>query len=198
MSEWLLVVAIVLTTGCRGPWSSGWKVSDMWDIDYTPWSKDEPRPETPTRLVGTWTDTVLHTSGKNPQRGFGGRLIFYAKDPEKPVLVDGQLVVYAFDETNREVTDNRPTRRYVFPTDQVPLHMSKTELGPTYSFWLPWDEVGGPQTEVSLICRFEPGSRAPGPRPDGCTVPGRGSDRHSTGRRRTGPCPGCHSTACKG
>jgi hypothetical protein len=34
--------------------------------------------------------------------------------------------------------------------------MSKSELGPSYSFWLPWDEVGGPQTEISLIARFEP------------------------------------------
>jgi len=34
--------------------------------------------------------------------------------------------------------------------------MSKSELGSSYSFWLPWDEVGGPRTEVSLICRFEP------------------------------------------
>ena len=99
---------------------------------------------------------MLHQGGKKPQRGFGGRLIFYGEDNEKPVLVDGQLVVYAFDESNREATDNKPTRRYVFPADQVARRMSKSELGPSYSFWLPWDEVGGPQTEISLIPRFEP------------------------------------------
>jgi hypothetical protein len=107
-------------------------------------------------MVSTWTDTVLSQQGKKPQRGFGGRLIFYAEDEEKPVVVDGQLVVYAFDETGREPSDNKPTRRYVFPPDQIPLHMSKSDLGATYSFWLPWDEAGGAQTEVSLICRFEP------------------------------------------
>jgi hypothetical protein len=82
--------------------------------------------------------------------------MFYDKHEEKPILVEGQLVVYAFDETNRSVTDNKPTRRYVFPPDQVALRLSKSELGASYSFWLPWDEAGGPQTEVSLICRFEP------------------------------------------
>ena len=147
---------MLLATGCRGPWSKDWKVADMFDVDVTPWSDDEDEAEAPSRLVGTWTDTVLHQTGKKPQRGFGGRLIFYGKDSEKPVLVDGQLVVYAFDETNREPTDNKPTRRYVFPPDQMARRMSKTELGPSYSFWLPWDEVGGPQTEVSLIARFEP------------------------------------------
>jgi hypothetical protein len=151
-----LLSALLLATGCRGPWSKDWKVADMFDVDVTPWSHDEDAVEAPSRLVGTWTDTVLHQTGKQPQRGFGGRLIFYGEDAEKPVLVDGQLVIYAFDETNREPTDNKPTRRYVFPPDQMARRMSKTELGPSYSFWLPWDEVGGPQIEISLIARFEP------------------------------------------
>ena len=43
-----------------------------------------------------------------------------------------------------------------FPADQMPLHMSTNEFGASYSFFLPWDEAGGPKTEVSLICRFEP------------------------------------------
>src|SRR5262249_23673514 len=40
--------------------------------------------------------------------------------------------------------------------DQIPLHMSKTDMGASYSFWLPWDAAGGQRKEVSLICRFEP------------------------------------------
>ena len=107
-------------------------------------------------MVCTWTDTVMTQPGKKPQRGFGGRIMFYEKEEKKPILVDGQLVVYAFDETGRDPTDNKPTRRYVFPPDQIPLHMSKNEFGASYSFFLPWDEAGGPKTEVSLICRFEP------------------------------------------
>ena len=118
--------------------------------------KDKPQEGIPIRMVGTWTDTVLSQAGQKSQRGFGGRILFYEKEGKKPILVDGQLVVYAFDETGRDATDNKPTRRYVFPADQMPLHMSKSELGASYSFWLPWDEAGGVRTEVSLICRFEP------------------------------------------
>ena len=151
-----LAGSLLLATGCRGPWSEGWKFSDMFDVDMSPWSKDDPKVESPRRIVDTWADTVLHQAGKTPQRGFGGRLIFYGKDEEKPVLVEGQLVIYAFDETNRAPTDNKPTRRYVFPADQMPRHLSKSGAGPSYSVWLPWDEVGGPQTEISLIARFEP------------------------------------------
>jgi hypothetical protein len=151
-----LAGSLLLATGCRGPWSEDWKFKDMFDVNMTPWSKDEPKVETPRRIVDAWTDTVLHQAGKTPQRGFGGRLIFYGKKEEQPVLVDGQLVIYAFDETNRASTDNKPTRRYVFPADQMVRHLSKSGAGPSYSVWLPWDEVGGPQKEVSLIARFEP------------------------------------------
>jgi hypothetical protein len=153
----VLAAVISLAVGCKAPWSSDWKFTDMFRLDKgMPWHEDGPEIGIPTRLVGTWTDTVLHQSGKTPQRGFGGRLIFYGKESNEPIVVDGQVVIYAFDEANRESTDNRPTRRYVFPADQVALHMSESDLGPTYSFWLPWDEVGGRQTEVSLIARFEP------------------------------------------
>ena len=148
----LSLVAMV-TAGCSVPKkASDLKPSKLFSLG----DEDEPEEGIPVRMEGTWTDTVLNQPGQKPQRGFGGRLIFYGRDDHKPILVDGQLVVYAFDETGREATDNRPTRRYVFPADQMPLRMSESEIGASYSFWLPWDEAGGPQTEVSLICRFEP------------------------------------------
>lgn len=152
----LLVAAMLCNVGCM----KSWHAPKMLSLDNT-WpfrDKDAPQEGTPVRMVGTWTDTVMSQPGKKPQRGFGGRLMFYEHEGKKPILVDGQLVVYAFDEAGRDPTDNKPTRRYVFPADQVAMRMSKSDLGASYSFFLPWDEAGGPKTEVSLICRFEPKS----------------------------------------
>jgi hypothetical protein len=156
-SAWIcLAILVVVAAGCGAPKASDFKPSKIFSMTSVwPWS-DGPDHGTPLRVAGTWTDTVLHRPGQKPQRGFGGRLVFYGPDEKKPILVDGQLVVYAFDETGRDPTNNRPTRRYVFPPDQMPLHMSVSEIGASYSFWLPWDEGEGPRTEVSLICRFEP------------------------------------------
>jgi hypothetical protein len=145
------VATLLAAGGCSMPKASDFKPSKLFSLG----DDDEPEKGIPVRMVGTWTDTVLSQAGQKSQRGFGGRLMFYGKKEDKPILVEGQLVVYAFDETNRAVTDNKPTRRYVFPPDEVARRMSKSELGAGYSFWLPWDEVGGPQTEVSLACRFE-------------------------------------------
>ena len=46
-------------------------------------------------------------------------------------------------------------RKYVFTADQLPDHYSKSALGHSYSVWLPWDEVGGPQRQIGLVARFE-------------------------------------------
>src|SRR6185436_10868974 len=72
------------------------------------------------------------------------------------IRVDGQLVVYAFDETTRDPYRTEPTRRYIFPAEAFAVRESDGELGTSYSVWLPWDEAGGTERKISLIARFEP------------------------------------------
>lgn len=120
------------------------------------WKAEKPEPQVPARLVSTWTDTTLNVPGRKSKRGFGGRIMFFSRAGNEPVRVDGQLVVYAYDESAGDPSSAAPTRRYVFPPDQFARHQSESTLGPSYSVWLPWDEVGGPLKNVSLIARFEP------------------------------------------
>lgn len=149
----------VAASGCRSK-GDGWKFAS-WDVRRAVGLKKGPAdPKTPERLVATWTDTVLNTAGQPAKRGFGGRLVFFQRDSTDPVRVDGQLVVYAFDETNREAHETHPTRRYVFPAADFARMESDSTLGSSYSVFLPWDEVGGPPKKISLITRFEPAKGA--------------------------------------
>jgi hypothetical protein len=120
-----------------------------------PFTGDDP-PGTPTKIVASWTDTVFYQPNQVPMRGFGGRLMFYEGDKPEPIKVDGTLSVYVFDETNRDPNNVKPDRKCVFTKEQIPSHYSKSKLGHSYSVWIPWDEVGGPQKEISLIVRFTP------------------------------------------
>lgn len=151
-------LAVLLSVpGCASTKKS-WKHARNGDFKRAVGLKsDKPAPaEIPHRIVSTWTDTVLQRTGQTPQRGFGGRLIFFTRGVEDPVRVDGQLVVYAFDESDREKHETHPTRKYVFPRDEFARRESESQLGPSYSVWLPWDEVGGKMKQISLIAKFEP------------------------------------------
>ena len=83
------------------------------------------------------------------------RVYFYNREQKEPMEVDGQLIVYAFDATKQQGGIPVPEKKYVFTADQLPSHHSKTEMGHSYSVWLPWDEIGGPSRHVTLITRFE-------------------------------------------
>ena len=141
------LVCVLLAQGCSSfdlkkdiPWPLG-------DVDD---------PKAPTKVVAVWTDTVLTRVGRPSQRGFGGRLMFYNSADDAPVKVDGTLIVYAFDEEGRKSADFKPDRKYVFTREQFPAHYSKSKIGHSYSVWVPWDEVGGPMRQISLIVRFTP------------------------------------------
>jgi hypothetical protein len=151
-------ITLVVFAGCKTPENGESRFASLEKLNRKmPWyDEEELRKGVPTRLTEYWSDVVLHKEGQKPQRGFAGRVMFFREDIEKALLVEGNLVVYAFDETDREPTDNAPTRRYPFPAEQLEMRMSPNDLGASYTLWLPWDDAGGPETEVSLICRFEP------------------------------------------
>ncbi len=128
-------------------YGEGWP---LWPFN----TKDKPGK--PDKIVALWSDTILTQAGQPPIRGFGGRLMFYEGKNEEPIKVEGMLTVYAFDETDRDANNARPDRKYVFTPQQFPLHYSKSKIGHSYSVWLPWDEVGGPSKEFTLIVRFQP------------------------------------------
>lgn len=121
-----------------------------------PWFGNRDKPSAPARLVAVWKDAVLYQPDAPPVRGFGGRLMFYDGKSEEPIRVEGQLVVYAFDEEGRSPTNAKPDRKYVFTREQFAKHYSKSQMGHSYSVWLPWDEAGGFQKKISLIVRFVP------------------------------------------
>jgi len=149
----LAALLLLAAVGCKGL-----DLQDRFDfsrhIPWKPQSHDEN--EAVEKVIATWTDTVLHQPGKAPVRGFGGRLMFYGRDFQEPIKARGQLVVYGFVEKPDEPPSTIPQRKFIFPAEQFEKHYSESEVGHSYSVWLPWDEVGGPQLKVRLIARFEP------------------------------------------
>ncbi|MCX7426747.1 MAG: hypothetical protein NTW96_14110, partial [Planctomycetia bacterium] len=154
MSRAMRLFGCVFLLAAAG-WASGCASLDLKSPKIWPFSQED-EPRIPAKMVAMWSDAVSTNPNGPPQRGFGGRLTFYDSKADKPVKVDGTLVVYVFDEEGRDPGNAKPDRKYVFGKEDLQRHYSKSDLGHSYSVWLPWDEAGGPQKEVSLIVRFTP------------------------------------------
>jgi hypothetical protein len=149
ITHWTLFAAIAFSTGCSAL-DKEWKKK-------LPWSNESKvqtsKFETPTHMIAIWSPDVLSQPGKPPTRGFGGRFYFY-NDKNRAVLVEGQLVVYGYDDVNDPHRPGEPQRKFVFTPDQFASHQSTSDLGPSYSIWIPWDAAGGDQAQVSLVPVF--------------------------------------------
>ena len=111
----------------------------------------EPYPN-PVKLAATWTPDTLVQVGRTPTRGFGGRVFFY-NEKSQPVPVDGTLTIHGFDENADEAEDG--VKRFAFTPEQLTRHYGQSDLGASYSIWIPWDAVGGEQRRISLVTSFQ-------------------------------------------
>lgn len=142
--SFVLPLLLVATVGCS-----------KFDLrGNIPWKTTSHEPKIPGRITALWTHTILEQPGKRGIRGFGGRLMFHDREGEAPVIVEGDLVVYAFDDTDGPTS--HPEKKFVFTPADLPSHHSESRLGHSYSLWLPWDEIGGPPRKISLVVRFTP------------------------------------------
>ena len=150
----LPALALILLAGCQTTDFGGLKnVSDKLAITSKDDKLKDSAFETPTRLISIWSDAMYTQPGQAPTRGFGGRLYFYnAKD--KTVPVEGQLVVYAYDDSADGTPAKSPSRKFGFTPDQFTQHYSPTDLGASYSVWIPWDELGGVRKSITLLPVF--------------------------------------------
>lgn len=147
----------IFLVACLTPLTSGCKTADFNWSRKLPWAEDrkvqETRFQQPGRMAVVWTDAAYTEPNRPPARGFGGRIYFYNAQ-NQAIPVEGQLTVYAYDDSRKDKTAQVPDRKFVFSAEQFSKHFSETDLGASYSVWIPWGEVGGPQVELSLLPVF--------------------------------------------
>lgn len=148
LSAWMLAGAMALSlSGCKT-----WTLSSP--SNWLKGSIVESKFESPERMVVIWAEDVMTVPGREPTRGFGGRIYFY-NAADKTIPVEGQLIVYGYDDSVKQNGAQRtPDRKFAFTADEFKKHFGDSQLGPSYSIWVPWDAAGGEQKEVSLVPVF--------------------------------------------
>jgi len=107
-------------------------------------------------LATIWKADTLTEPGQQEQRGFGARVYFY-NDRSQSIPVEGDLVVHGFLTTpsSRQQAEEHADKKFTFSAEQLAGQYSPTDLGASYSIWVPWDADGGFREEVTLVATFK-------------------------------------------
>lgn len=134
------------TPAARAEWPKLWPTSSKNDIK-------ESKYQAPAKMAVIWSPAMFNQVGQQSTRGFGGRIYFY-NGKNEPIPVEGQLVVYGYKDVPGAPENRAADRKFAFTPQQFTQHYAPTQLGASYSIWVPWDAIGGPQVQVTLIPIF--------------------------------------------
>jgi hypothetical protein len=141
--------------------ASNRKTNKKKDKEGWSWFK-KPEYQEPKSMVAIWTEDVFIQPGKPVTRGFGGRIYFY-NEKSQAIPVDGELMVYGFDDSGAskpmsvspsEQEMEQAGKKFRFTAEQFTQHFAHSELGASYSVWIPWDAAGGEQKKIMLMPTF--------------------------------------------
>ena len=147
-----LLMVVTSLTGCQSLRERTDALKDS-SRDLISWHRKESKKaaNVPAKMVAIWSESTMYGPGQKPTRGLGGRIYVYNRN-HQPIKVDGELVVYAYQDEEGEGGEHvKPDRKYAFSPEELEQFYSPSEFGPSYSVWLPWDEVGGNTQSISVV-----------------------------------------------
>ena len=133
--------------------SAGQKKSLM---DRMPWASNdagapEPYPN-PVKVAATWTPDTLVQAGRTADSRIRRPVLLLRR---KVATGSGRWDVdRARLRRHRDTPEDR-VKRFEFTPEQFTRHFSQTDLGASYSVWVPWDAIGGDQRRISLVASFK-------------------------------------------
>ena len=110
-----------------------------------------------TQVICIWQPSEGRDPNGMPCRGFAGQILFLAGRNSLPVMVEGDVRIYLFDDQGTDEEQTKPIHQYDFDTGSWAPHLTKGTLGPTYSVFVPYTRRGTYEAKCALRVRLKPG-----------------------------------------
>lgn len=154
-------MCLMLSSGCASMMEGNTKGKGAKESEKKSWFQKKEY-QIPQSMNVTWVHDIISVPGKPPTRGFGGRIYFY-NEKSQAIPVDGELMVYGFDDTDSAQPGgalaaqgmDQADKRFRYTDEQFTTHFSQSDLGASYSIWVPWDAAPGPKKRIMLIPTFK-------------------------------------------
>lgn len=141
-----------LTTGAGAPSMSMPKVAlPKWDM--------LPHGEV-SQVMALWADGVVvqtdPTRNGSPTPGFSSRVYLFGPELGQPLVADGSLIVYLYDDLQPKTDPQLPREVWVIDRASLTKVLKQDALGWGYNLWLPWSNYHPEIRKVSLVVCYRP------------------------------------------
>jgi hypothetical protein len=96
-----------------------------------------------------------------PCKGFLGQVMFLNSSTSTPVVMEGSVRIYLFDDQGTPEEQAKPLRIFDFPDGPWQIHLTETAFGPSYSVFVPYVRRGVTEANCALRVRFNPKQGSP-------------------------------------
>ncbi|CAN5122166.1 hypothetical protein BH10PLA2_BH10PLA2_34710 [soil metagenome] len=112
----------------------------------------------PCKIATRWDHDVHFppdTKSGNPLPTIAGRVTLFASDLATPVLAEGTIIVYMYDDMPDAVNKEEPLEAWILDTKTVHKLQKKDAAGWGFTLILPWQRYRPDLTHVKLKVRFD-------------------------------------------
>ena len=148
-----VLLVVPLLTGCSGARLFTWP----WQKDRIP-TADARNPA--ERIICMWEASDGRGPDGLPARGFAGQVLFFTRTSSGPVMVEGDVKIYVFDDQGPNGNPTLPISEFDFVRtaegDAWNRHLTLGTLGPSYNVFIPYMRRGRQQARCAVQIRFTP------------------------------------------
>ena len=91
-----------------------------------------------------------------PTRGFAGQILFFAQGRTEPVLVDGDVTIYVFDDIGGLEEQSKPFHEFKFDSANWQRYRVETHLGVGHQIFIPYTRPGAHHAKCSIKLKYTP------------------------------------------
>lgn len=116
-------------------------------------------PQNPAvKCLCVWQTAEGYDAQGKPCRGVAGQVFFFNRDSAIPVMVDGDVRVFVFDDQGTEADQVKPLSQIDIDRQTWNAQLTSTQFGPAYRLFVPYVRPGRHQAQLGVRLRMTPDS----------------------------------------
>ena len=108
------------------------------------------------RIICVWRPAEGHGLDGLPCRGFAGQIFFFTRGVPTPVVANGEVQIFVFDDQGTPEEQTKPLHEFEFTQEAWTRLLQETQLGPAYSLFVPYTRKGQHEAHCALLVRLKP------------------------------------------